>query len=94
MTYVLGINAYHGDSAACLLRDGEIVAAVEEERFTRIKHWAGFPEASVAFCLQRAGISLRDVARVAVNQNSRAIVARICGRGCDIWRPRGRSPLW
>ena len=41
MTYVLGINAYHGDSAACLLRDGEIVAAVEEERFTRIKHWAG-----------------------------------------------------
>ena len=40
---ILGLNAYHGDSAACLLRDGEIVAAAEEERFRRIKHWAGFP---------------------------------------------------
>ena len=40
---ILGLNAYHGDSAACLLRDGEIVAAAEEERFRRVKHWAGFP---------------------------------------------------
>ena len=43
MTTILGLNAFHGDSAACLVRDGEIVAAAEEERFRRIKHWAGFP---------------------------------------------------
>lgn len=40
---VLGLNAYHGDASACLVRDGELVAAAEEERFRRIKHWAGFP---------------------------------------------------
>ena len=40
---ILGINAYHADSSACLIKDGEIIAAVEEERFTRDKHWAGFP---------------------------------------------------
>jgi carbamoyltransferase len=40
---ILGLNAYHGDSSACLLEDGEMIAAVEEERFTRIKHWAGLP---------------------------------------------------
>ena len=40
---ILGINAYHGDVSAALLRDGELVAAVEEERFRRVKHWAGFP---------------------------------------------------
>ena len=43
MTYVLGLNAYHADAAACLVKDGDLVAAVEEERFRRIKHWAGFP---------------------------------------------------
>ncbi len=40
---VLGLNAYHGDSAAAIMRDGELLMAVEEERFTRLKHWAGFP---------------------------------------------------
>ena len=43
MTYILGLNAYHADAAACLVKDGELVAAVEEERFRRIKHWGGFP---------------------------------------------------
>jgi carbamoyltransferase len=43
MTYVLGLNAYHADAAACLVKDGDLVAAVEEERFRRIKHWGGFP---------------------------------------------------
>ena len=41
--YILGLNAYHGDASACLLLDGTIIAAAEEERFRRIKHWAGFP---------------------------------------------------
>ncbi len=45
--YLLGINAFHGDASACLVHDGTLVAAVEEERFRRIKHWAGFPGESI-----------------------------------------------
>ena len=52
--YELGINAYHGDVSAILLRDGELVAAVEEERFTRVKHWAGFPSEAIRACLEKA----------------------------------------
>jgi carbamoyltransferase len=69
---ILGINAFHADSAACLLRDGALVAAVEEERFRRIKHWAGFPVQAIAYCLAEAGVSLADVDHVAVNQDSQA----------------------
>jgi carbamoyltransferase len=69
---ILGLNAYHGDSSACLVRDGEIVAAVEEERFRRIKHWAGFPSQSIGYCLSEAGISLSDVEIVAVNSDPSA----------------------
>ena len=58
MTYVLGLNAFHADAAACLVKDGELVAAVEEERFRRIKHWGGFPSESIRYCLDEAGISL------------------------------------
>ena len=72
MTYVLGLNAYHGDSSACLLRDGALVAAAEEERFRRIKHWAGFPAESIRYCLAEAGIGLADVDVVAINQDARA----------------------
>jgi carbamoyltransferase len=73
--YVLGINAYHGDVAAVLLRDGELVAAVEEERFRRVKHWAGFPTESIRTCLRMADIGGRDVMHVAVSRNSRANLA-------------------
>ena len=52
MTYVLGLNAYHADAAACLVKDGDLVAAVEEERFRRIKHWGGFPSESIRYCLR------------------------------------------
>jgi len=69
---VLGINAYHGDAAACVLRDGVLVAAAEEERFRRIKHWAGFPSEAIRYCLREAGVKLADVAHVAVNQDGRA----------------------
>ena len=72
MSYVLGINAFHGDSSACLIHDGGIVAAVEEERFRRIKHWAGFPSMSIAYCLEEAGIGLSQVDHVAINQDSTA----------------------
>ena len=58
---ILGINAYHPDSSACIVKDGQLVAAAEEERFIRIKHWAGFPRESIAYCLKEADIRLSDV---------------------------------
>lgn len=72
MTYILGINAYHGDSSACLLRDGKLLAAAEEERFRRIKHWAGFPRESIRYCLSEAAIGLAEVDMVAINQDASA----------------------
>ena len=67
MTLILGINAFHADAAAALIRDGQIVAAAEEERFRRLKHWAGFPSQAIAWCLADAGVSLSDVDHVAIN---------------------------
>jgi len=69
---ILGINAFHGDSSAALLRNGVLIAAVEEERFRRVKHWAGFPSLSIAYCLREAGLSLAAVDQVAINQDNRA----------------------
>ena len=57
MTVVLGISAFYHDSAAAIVRDGEIVAAAQEERFTRKKHDASFPSHAMRYCLQEAGIS-------------------------------------
>jgi carbamoyltransferase len=65
---ILGLNAYHGDSAACLFRDGQLVAAAEEERFRRIKHWAGLPTLAIDYCLREAQVSLRDVDHIAINR--------------------------
>jgi carbamoyltransferase len=76
---LLGLNAYHGDSAACVIRDGEIVAAAEEERFRRIKHWAGFPSQAIAYCLAEAGASLGDVAHVAINSDPGASLLKKVG---------------
>ena len=73
---ILGINAYHGDSAACVVRDGRLVAAAEEERFRRIKHWAGFPLHSIRYCLREAGVALSDVDHAAINQDSKANLGR------------------
>ena len=61
MTDVLGISAYYHDSAACLVRDGKIIAAAQEERFTRKKHDSGFPKEAVRYCLRHGGVSLRDL---------------------------------
>ena len=60
-TYILGISAFYHDSAACLVRDGEIVAAAQEERFTRIKHDPDFPAYAVAYCLREGGIEAKDL---------------------------------
>ena len=69
---VLGINAYHGDVSSVLIRDGYLVAAVEEERFRRIKHVAGFPAQAIRACLQIAGVAPQDVQHVAVSRNPQA----------------------
>jgi carbamoyltransferase len=66
MATVLGLNCFHADAAAALVRDGRVVAAVEEERLNRIKHSAGFPLAAVRYCLDQAGMSLRELDAVAV----------------------------
>jgi len=66
---ILGINAYHGNASAAILCDGKLIAAVEEERFNRVKYAAGFPVAAIRYCLQAAGIALKDVQHVAVPRN-------------------------
>jgi carbamoyltransferase len=67
---ILGLNCFHGDSSAAIVRGGTLVAVAEEERFRGIKHWAGFPARAIAYCLKEAGISLADVDHVAAGQNS------------------------
>lgn len=69
---ILGINAYHGDASAALVQEGRLVAAVEEERFTRMKHWAGFPGASIRYCLESGGITAQELDHVAVSFNPKA----------------------
>ncbi|MDT8436353.1 MAG: carbamoyltransferase N-terminal domain-containing protein, partial [Gemmatimonadota bacterium] len=64
-TYILGISAFFHDSAAVLLRDGEIVAAAQEERFTRKKHDPGYPARAIEYCLAEAGIGPGDLAAAA-----------------------------
>jgi carbamoyltransferase len=67
--YILGINAYHADSSAAIFKDGAMIAATEEERFRRIKHWAGFPSQAIEFCLREAGISLSEVDHIAIGRD-------------------------
>lgn len=73
---ILGLNAFHADSSAAILRDGKLIAAAEEERFCRIKHWAGFPNAAIKYCLNEAGLKLSDVDHVAFNQRNSANALR------------------
>jgi carbamoyltransferase len=70
--YILGINAYHAGASACLVRDGDLVAAAEEERFRRIKYVAGFPTRAIEFCLREAGISAYELDHVGISRNPRA----------------------
>src|ERR1041385_2944738 len=70
--YILGINAYHGDAAAALIKDGKLLAAVEEERFNRVKHCAGFPTEAVRYCLKVAGIGLEDIEHIGISRDPSA----------------------
>ena len=69
---VLGLNAFHADSSAAVFVDGVLVAAAEEERFRRIKHWAGFPSEAIRFCLREAGCRLEEVSAIAIGRDPAA----------------------
>jgi carbamoyltransferase len=73
---ILGINAYHGDASAALVVDGRLVAAAEEERFNRVKHWAGFPAEAVRFCLASAGLRPGEIDHVAISRDPSAHLHR------------------
>jgi carbamoyltransferase len=66
---ILGINAYHGNASAAIVCDGQLIAAVEEERFNRVKYAAGFPALAIQYCLKAAGLTLLDIDHVAVPRN-------------------------
>ncbi|HEY2736870.1 MAG TPA: carbamoyltransferase N-terminal domain-containing protein, partial [Thermoanaerobaculia bacterium] len=73
---ILGLSAFHADASAAAVVDGRFVAGVEEERFRRIKHWAGFPEHALRFCLAEAGGDLGSVQALAVSRQPRAYLLR------------------
>jgi carbamoyltransferase len=90
MAYILGINAYHGDSAACIYKEGQLIAAIEEERLRRIKHWAGLPTEAVRFCLAEAGISFAQVAHVAISRDPRQKLWQKFKYAARRWRAYGQ----
>ena len=97
--YILGISAYYHDSAACLVRDGEVVAAAQEERFTRKKHDHRYPASAVEFCMRRAGITPKELDYVAFYDKPLLKFERLLETYLD-YAPKGlRSflmamPLW
>jgi carbamoyltransferase len=97
--FVLGLSAYYHDSAACLLKNGDIVAAASEERFTRKKGDAAFPREAVAYCLKTAGIGVGDLASVGFYDKPLLKFERIIETYCGV-APRGftqflkAGPLW
>jgi carbamoyltransferase len=70
--YILGINAYHADSSAALLKNGKVVCATEEERFTRQKHWAGLPLKSIEFCLENQNLKMSDISIICIGRDPKA----------------------
>ncbi len=99
MTAILGISAFYHDSAACLVVDGDIVAAAQEERFTRKKHDPGFPVHAVRYCLSQAGLTPSDLALVGFYEKPLTKFDRLLDTYLD-YAPRGWSsfiqavPLW
>ncbi|MBL7774673.1 MAG: carbamoyltransferase [Saprospiraceae bacterium] len=86
--FTLGLNAYHGDAAAAIYRNTELIAAIEEERICRIKHWAGLPVQAVRFCLDEAGIGPEALDAIAVSRNPYAKIGQKLGQVIR----RGASP--
>jgi carbamoyltransferase len=69
---ILGINAHHADSSAAIFKDGKLLVAAEEERFRRIKHWAGFPSFAIQFCLKEAGVTMEEVDYISIGRDTKA----------------------
>jgi predicted NodU family carbamoyl transferase len=92
MTDILGISAFYHDSAACLVRDGTIVAAAQEERFTRKKQDASFPGHAVQYCLQAGGIPLHSVQYVVFYDNRWSSLS-VCWRPISPLHRVGCAPL-
>ena len=69
MSIILGLNSNHADSSACILKNGKLIFAVEEERINRIKHWAGLPEKSIKECLKQTNIDISEITDIAINTN-------------------------
>jgi len=74
--YILGLNAFHGDSSACIVKDGNVLVALEEERIRRVKHWAGFPIEAIKYCLNDANISIKDVDYITISRDPSANVLK------------------
>ncbi len=97
--YILGISAFYHDSAACIVRDGEVIAAAQEERFTRKRHDASFPKQAIQFCLKQANISAKELDYVAFYENSRLKMDRLM-KTYLMYAPKGLGsflramPLW
>ena len=70
--YILGVNDYHGDAAAAIVKDGKLIAAVEEERLNRKKHCAGFPTLAIRYCLDAAGITAGELDHVGISRDPSA----------------------
>ena len=73
---ILGLNTHHADSSAAIFVDGKLIAATEEERFTRIKHWAGFPEQAIRFCLKEANVTIDQVDHITIGRDTSAKLDR------------------
>ena len=69
MSIILGLNCNHADSSACIIRDGKLLIAVEEERINRIKHWAGLPINSIKECLKNSKIDINEITDISINTN-------------------------
>ncbi|MEH6679303.1 MAG: carbamoyltransferase C-terminal domain-containing protein [Sediminicola sp.] len=98
---ILGLNTHHADSSAAIFIDGILIAATEEERFTRIKHWAGFPEQAIRFCLKEANVTLDQVDHITIGRdpmakmfNKAVYVLKNIGKSSDLikdrWGNRGK----
>jgi len=99
MVNILGISAYYHDSAAALIRDGLVVAAAQEERFTRIKHDAAFPENAIAYCLREAGLGQEDISYLTFYERPSVKFERLA-ETYVAFAPKGREtfeasmPIW
>src|SRR4030042_6611745 len=83
---ILGINTYHGDASAAIIRDGKLIACAEEERFNRIKHSAGFPAEAIRYCLREAGVSIEQIDCIALPRDPKARLLRKLYYGIKIPR--------